>query len=340
MLVRCVFVFLCFFNLSYTQDISGLWVHDVDGTNPTGFDAIYAIMYLRMDESGKVIGYTYDYHAGGTCNFYLEGEYDIEKNRLIAANTKKINKAFFHARSRFKLFYEEIGDEAFLVGKARQKGVHGLVFSFGGLFSIPLSYRKIKSEDFEAIKGYDVLKPYIDALEIDLKEEKEAGPTLEERPITEVTQPDEDIEFKEHTILEVEETLTELVETNDKKKEIEAFTKSKDNRKNELIISHNVTSRKIILEIFDNSRQDEDRISIYVNDSLVTYNLEVTKDPKMIALSLSEDKNTHQVLFVANNMGSVPPNTATIKYTVDGITYEEELFTNLRLSKYLEFIID
>ncbi|WP_422104395.1 hypothetical protein [Winogradskyella sp.] len=312
MVIRCILTFFFFCGLSHAQDLSGLWVHDINGTDPVGFNQIYAIIYLDEDDSGNVKGYTYDYHAGSTCSFYLEGDYDPEKNRLIVANTKKINKALLHARGRYKLSYEVSEDEEFLIGRARQKGIHGFVLSFGGLFSVPLKYRKIKSGNFEDIKGYDKLKPYIDTLEVNSKKELKV-----------------DLPLEETTIDDIKET-----------REVIEFTKEKENRKNELISSHKVTSRKITMEIFDNSRQDGDRISIYINDRLFTYNLEVTLDPKTIELMLPEDQNVHKVSFVANNVGRVPPNTAKIKYKVDGISYELVLFTNLNLNKYLEFVID
>ncbi|WP_299362044.1 hypothetical protein [Winogradskyella sp.] len=318
-------------------------MHDIHGTDPRGFDQIYAILYLKVDDSGKAIGYTYDYHAGSTCSFYLEGDYNLEKNLLKIVNTKKINKSFLHARGMYKLSYEANGDDEFLVGRSRQKGVHGFVLSFGGLFNIALNYRKVKPENYEDIQGYDKLKPHIESLEMNTKTDPKEEDIFEETPIGEVQETEEEVTLEEPQTGEVkkaEELGADVIEVDDEKEEIEAFTKSKENRKNELITSHNVASRKITIEIFDNSRQDEDRISIYVNDSLIEYNLEVTKNPKVIEFILPEDKKIHKVLFVANNMGKVPPNTAKIKYTVDDVSYEEELFTNLRLSKYLEFVIN
>jgi hypothetical protein len=341
MIARSVFAFVFILNISYAQDISGLWVHDEDGTNPTGIDEVYAIMYLDVDNLGKVVGFTYDFHANSSCSFYLEGDFDSEKERLKVVNTKKIEKSFLHARARFKLFYEKTQKNEFLIGSARQKGIHGFVFSFGGLFNIPLSFKKIKPENHENIKGYDVLKPYIESLDLDSKELAIDNVSLN-KPLAVKLEQKETTDNSENSTQEYgkeEQLLPELVEINVESEEIEAFKKSIGNREDEALTTLKVKSRIMTIEIFDNSRQDEDRISIFVNDRLIAYNLEIKKEPKVISFNLPEDKKNHKILFVANNMGKVPPNTAKIKYTLDGISREEELFTNFRLNKYLEIVI-
>jgi len=321
---RFILLFLFFFSsLCNAQDISGLWVHDGVETNTNDLTAaVYAIMFLNVDDSGNVTGYTYDYDAVGSCSFYLKGNYDAEKQRLRVSNTKKITKDLFHARARFTLFYEARDDGEFLVGRARQKGAHGLLFSLGGVLNAQLNYRKVKPENVEETEGYDVLKPYIDSLNVKLDATPKEVITLRENPPKEV---EETIEIEEAQVTE-------------KPDEIETITIEKENRENELIKSHKVTSKTITIEVIDNNREDGDRITIFVNDTLIEYNLEVTKTPKVIEVALPDDKSRHKVVFVANNMGEIPPNTAKIRYTVDGVSYEEILFTNLRMNKYLEFI--
>lgn len=309
---RLISIFLCFFNLANAQNISGLWVHDLEGTQPDSVDGIYAIMYLDLEDSGEIKGYTYDYQIGDWCSYYLEGAYDSEKKRLKAVNTKKIRKSFLHARSKFTLFYDVNNGNEVFVGRARQKGVHGFLLSFGGALNIPLNFRKIKPKDYEDIEGYTKLKPYIDSLEIGFETTKNI-----------VAKSDEN-----------------LIKKTDETDEIKAFAKNIESRTNELLKSHTIKSRKITLEILDNSRQDGDRISIYLNGKLIIYNTEVKREPKSINIELPESIKTHTLLFVANNLGRFSPNTATIKYNLDGISHEIKLFTDKKTSKYLEFTVD
>ena len=111
---------------------------------------IYAVMYLSADDPENITGYTFDYQVGSTCSFYLKGAYESEKKRFKGVNTTKIQKAFFHGRGKYTLFYEEKDGEEYLIGRARQKGVHGFVLSFGGAFKNRLVYKKIKPKEQQA----------------------------------------------------------------------------------------------------------------------------------------------------------------------------------------------
>ena len=299
----------CFINVSFSQNLSGLWVHKYEDYEYSMED-IYAIMYIKEDANGNIEGYTYDEHNGDWCSFYLEGSYDTDKKRLKAVNTTKIKPAFLHSRARFKLFYEANGNEEFLTGNAMQRGVHGFILSFG--IGIPLRYRRINPDNWEDVKGYDRLKPLIETLD---------KKTSIESEVYKINSDDEVVKSQD----------TNNIEIND-------FVTSVKARKNEVIQTHRSISKTITIEVMDNNREDGDRISIFLNDELITYNLEVTKSTNTIEITLPDDESTHQILFVANNMGEIPPNTTKIRYTIDGISYEEIIFTNLRENKFLKII--
>jgi hypothetical protein len=295
-------------------------VHDsLDSTN--GFQAIYAIMYLESDASGNLTGYTYDFHMGSTCSFYLQGTFDSEKQQLKAVNKNKIQKHFLHSRGRYKLSYEVVGDEEYLVGRIRQKGVHGFLFSFGGAIGGNLRYRKVKPEEYQSIQGYDVLKPYIDSPEKIL--------VTKEFPQEEIEEFTEKMIVDESSIKEVKET-----------KETRRINRKKRKRSDKLLKSHRVTSNQLTIEILDKKYEDGDRVSIYVNDVLFQFNVEVKNEPQQFQLTFPSNQKIHKVLFVANNLGKLPPNTATLRYTIDGVTYEETISTDKKVNKYLEFIIE
>ena len=76
-----------------------------------------------------------------------------------------------------------------------------------------------------------------------------------------------------------------------------------------------------------------------MNDVLFQFNVEVKKQSKQFEVTFPKNQRVHKVLFVANNLGKLPPNTATIRYTIDGTTYEETLSTDTKENTYLEFII-
>lgn len=324
MKVRLLIFFLGFSIVCSAQNLTGLWVHESSNI-PDAMYPIYAILYLT-DNSGSLTGYSYDFQAGGTCSFYLEGEYNSLESKLIARNTTKIHKDLLHARSRYKLSYEVIDGEEYLIGRIRQKGVHGFLLSFGGIVGYRLKYRKVKPPEYEYTEGFDIIRPFIDVDKINF------GKEFEETD-GEIIVDENTINIDENT---VNKSPVEVIETRATRK----ITRKKKRRKDKLLKSHTIRSRKLMLEILDKKYEDGDRVSIYVNDVLFQFNVEVKNISKQFELRLPSGRKTHKVLFVANNLGQLPPNTATIRYKIDGMFYEATLSTDKKENKYLEFIVE
>jgi hypothetical protein len=74
-----------------------------------------------------------------------------------------------------------------------------------------------------------------------------------------------------------------------------------------------ITSKKetIKLILWDNSQVDGDSISVYLNNRPIILNYGLIKKKKRIKLELQQGENN--LVFVANNLGEVPPNTAAIR---------------------------
>ena len=336
---RIILILFCFFSLSNAQDISGLWVtQKLDEENLHSYNAT---IYIRIDDSGKVSGYVYDEEDGGWCYHTLEGRYNPKSKLLRLNTTDLIEKTEDHEGTRFTLNYKIEDGRDYFIGKLKLKGFRLLLKAVGVKVSQDIVLQRPSIDDLKSNKGYIKMRP-----KLTLAERNSIWRNFIKNENFSTVEADSIVRNSIYSQSEItknpmtKESAADVFATNDKKEEIEAFTKSMADRKNELINSHNLTSRKITIEVLDNNREDGDRITIYVNDKLIAYNLEVTKSPKIIEVILPEDKNTHKVVFVANNMGEVPPNTAKIRYTVDGVFYEEILFTNLGLNKYLQFIIN
>ncbi len=80
----------------------------------------------------------------------------------------------------------------------------------------------------------------------------------------------------------------------------------------------NTSSSKIFLEIWDGLKEDNDQISVLVNNLPVLTDFELTKTKKIIEIPL--DKPECLILIVAGNEGKAPPNTAHILLRNDDIT--------------------
>jgi hypothetical protein len=82
-----------------------------------------------------------------------------------------------------------------------------------------------------------------------------------------------------------------------------------------------IVSDSVLIEYYDRDQVDGDTISIYLNGVLVVEKQRVDKSKKTIRLPLQKDKDNFVTLF-AENLGKVPPNTATVRIFADGKKYE------------------
>lgn len=71
-----------------------------------------------------------------------------------------------------------------------------------------------------------------------------------------------------------------------------------------------VTNNRVKVSVWDKNKVDGDEVAIYVNGVLVCEKVVVTKTKKDVFLDLMPGKNI--IILHALNLGSVPPNTATL----------------------------
>jgi N-acetylmuramoyl-L-alanine amidase len=97
-----------------------------------------------------------------------------------------------------------------------------------------------------------------------------------------------------------------------------------------------VKSDKIKVEIFDDGEIDNDIVSIYFNKELVVDKKSLTVNGYTFNLNLLSDKTNELVLY-ADNLGTIPPNTALMIIT-DGVNrYEVRLAADLKANASIRF---
>lgn len=74
-------------------------------------------------------------------------------------------------------------------------------------------------------------------------------------------------------------------------------------------------AKQLTLAIWDDAVEDGDTISISINGNWVAKNFPVKKAPQFLTVTLNPGPNT--ILFEANNLGSIPPNTSVLEI-IDG----------------------
>ena len=111
-------------------------------------------------------------------------------------------------------------------------------------------------------------------------------------------------------------------------KKIELITEKKENRNNELIEKFSYNNRKIKLIVYDYGEDDGDLLTIFLNDKVIASEIEVKKDEKVFEFYLPKDKTINELVFVANNLGTIPPNTSKVDIYIDGKLISHRLSTD------------
>lgn len=93
-------------------------------------------------------------------------------------------------------------------------------------------------------------------------------------------------------------------------------------RKNTVFSRIPVSVTNITLDIFDNGTVDGDTISVFYNNKLLVSNRGLNEKPIAVNLMLDEKAAQHEIVLFAHNLGSIPPNTATVIVKAGDKRYE------------------
>ncbi len=99
-----------------------------------------------------------------------------------------------------------------------------------------------------------------------------------------------------------------------------------------------VSSRYILINIWDDEKIDGDTLSINFNGKWVLKNHLLDKEEKTILLPLKKNQ-TNDVIFHAENLGDIPPNTAAVRLEYDnGISQEFNMRSDFNANGIIRII--
>ena len=93
-------------------------------------------------------------------------------------------------------------------------------------------------------------------------------------------------------------------------------------RDNQLLKTIVTSERDFKIELYDNGEVDGDRISVYHNNELIVSNKMLTDKPITFTIHSDENNTVHDFVMVAENMGTIPPNTSLMIITAGSQRYE------------------
>jgi len=94
----------------------------------------------------------------------------------------------------------------------------------------------------------------------------------------------------------------------------------------------------IELNFYDNAEIDGDSITLFLNNKLIFQHIYLTDKPFTVKLPVSDLQETNELVMVAENLGSIPPNTSFMVAYVDGQRYEARLVSTEGSSAMIRFV--
>lgn len=99
-----------------------------------------------------------------------------------------------------------------------------------------------------------------------------------------------------------------------------------------------VTQDSITVHLYDNGQVDGDTVSLVFNNQPVAVKLPITADLKTFTLYPDRNQKVNKLIFIAHNLGSIPPNTGTLAMKINGKAVQVFLSADLNRNATIDFI--
>ncbi len=352
-----LFYFLLVLTVSSgAQNITGIWkgyfVQNVFGFSEDRYKFEVQVAQLP---NNALNGVTYSYK---TTVFYgkaeAKGIYTKKTNNILLDEIKlvdlKISDQSQPCLMTCYLEYTKIGDIETLTGTYSSRNLKsGSDCGSGKVYLEKSTVTDFYKEDFLVKRENELKKKNIFAKKIHVKPGAEGNlidePAEQDKPIAKQYKPTAKSSGSKRSV--IKPRVTGKPVTKAKKKTIPPPATVKERKKEELVIvprppvtkvlpkpeifrkrdndlvkTITTTAKEFKIELYDNGEIDGDRISVYHNNELIVSNKMLTDKPISFTIKADEDSPVHEFVMVAENLGSIPPNTSLMIITAGDKRYE------------------
>ena len=109
------------------------------------------------------------------------------------------------------------------------------------------------------------------------------------------------------------------------------YVVSNQYKEREKVVAQELTveADSIKVDFYDNGEIDGDSISVFLNDKLIAFNRILTTRSVHFDIPLDSTREINEITMFADNLGSIPPNTALMIVNDGKKRYEIRLTSNL-----------
>lgn len=342
--ISLVFLSAIVTNSSYSQMITGVWKGKIDKKKTE----------LKIIQKGdSLLGTSYYYESENNYRRYsIRGYFDPNTNEAVWWDDQLLEEknGKFSVSTPGKIPYLSSAefncpgsDKMFLDGDAALKNKKG---SIQGAVHLEKTNETIFPDEWDFIlDNYTAGASdpyYIDSIAL-IAAIPQAAPEEEIVQPTQNNLPPRKNEPRTNTTIPVQKAdpvkTTPLPKTEQKltiKKSIEEEFKIR-----EKVIAADIplTGDSIELRFYDNAEIDGDSISLFLNNTLIFEHIRLTGTAYTIKLPVNDLNENNELVMVAENLGSIPPNTSYMLAIVNEKRYEamlkstEETSAVIRLTK-------
>ncbi len=109
-------------------------------------------------------------------------------------------------------------------------------------------------------------------------------------------------------------------------------------RSNPVIKQIETDAAEMLIRLYDNGEVDGDTVTVYDNNVLLVSNAGLSEKPVTIKIKVDKEQPHHELVMVADNLGSIPPNTSLMIVTAGDKRYE--IFISSSKQKNAKIVID
>ena len=318
-IVLTLFVLL-FFMQGYAQKLSGQWTGVFkSSTDMVGGNTEYV---LELEVSGtEVAGYSYTYFNIGGKRCYvicrLQGEYEKQSKSILVREVEKVKSNtppdFRDCLQTHSLTYLKSEGKEVLVGKWKPT---------------------FEKDNCGAGQTELERKQLVKVVPQKTTTPKTSTPATKPKPaVPNATPPVASTPNKPQTI----EKTVPSIEKPKAPITISGPDISKiDRRSKQIIKTIEVDSRIFRVDMYDNGQIDGDTISLYMNGKLMVSRQRLSTTPVSIEINLDENKENELIMY-AENLGTIPPNTALMVVTVGDKRYEVNISSSEQTNGAVRF---
>lgn len=260
----------------------------------------YKIVIVHINDS--CFGYTYD-TGGGYCKANFIGTYNDSTKKLKGINTSFIERTLSHGLSTYRLNYSKVGAAEYLKGIAGPKGMAAKILTLG--LGASVSYRKV-SDEFDTTKLIAAKLSSYPPVAV-IKDTTHATAVID----------------KKDSSLPVENKIAEL-------------NRQKETRLSQLVNTIITDVDSLRLTLHDNGEIDNDTVTVFLNGKIIVNQLGLTARLFETMIPINSKDSVQSIELMANNLGSIPPNTAYLTIWAGKEKHELRVSSDYRVNARID----